>query len=360
MIKPARHIDAMSPYQLAELSPPAGKELISLSQNESLRPPSPMAIEAAAQAVSAGQLYPDPDWSALRAGLSELHGIPEANLLCGNGSMELISSLAQAFADETSAVLAPANAYPFFRTVAALVRARFDTADEAGGRVSVDALLDAVRPKTRIVFLANPGNPTGTRISRAELLRLRAGLPDETLLVIDEAYGEFADHLCQPMFDLVDRGDTVILRTFSKAYGLAGMRVGWGAFPQKIAQEMRKVMNPNNISCAAQAAATAALADQAYMRETCAQTAKLRDSFIERLRGSGFQVAESFTNFALIRFANAPAASRADAALRAEGVFLRAQGGAGLPACLRATVAAPRDLEHAATLLENWAEGEDT
>ena len=122
-------------------------------------------------------------------------------------------------------------------------------------------------------FVANPGNPTGTRIPRAELLRLRKGLPGDTLLVIDEAYGEFADHLGEPMFDLVGRGDTVVLRTFSKAYGLAGMRVGWGLFPPEIAGEIRKVMNPNNISVAGQAAAAAALADQAYMVETCRETA---------------------------------------------------------------------------------------
>jgi len=173
--------------------------------------------------------------------------------------------------------------------------------------------------------------------------------------VIDEAYGEFADHLQEPMFDLVTRGDTVVLRTFSKAYGLAGMRVGWGVFPQQIAKHVRKVMNPNNISVAGQAAACAAVEDHAYMRSTCRSTAELRDRFIGRLQAAGFEVAESYTNFALIRFANPETAKRADMALRAEGIFLRAQGGAGLADCLRTTVGQADEMNMTAALLERFA-----
>lgn len=360
MIRPIRHIAAMTPYALAELNSPIGKRLVSLSQNESLQPPSPLAIAAAADALASAQLYPDPDWSALRIALGTKHDIAPSDILCGNGSMELISSLTLAFANPQNAVLAPAHAYPFFKTAAQLAQARFDTAPEKHGQVSVDALLAAVRSDTRIVFVANPGNPTGTRISRPELLRLREGLRADIMLVIDEAYGEFADHLNEPMFDLVKRGDVVVLRTFSKAYGLAGMRVGWGVFPAQIAEHVRKVMNPNNISVAGQAAASAALKDHAYMRATCLRTATERDRFISHLRAAGFDVAESFTNFALIRFGNADAAKCADNALRAEGVFLRAQGGAGLPDCLRVTIGEPDDMNLTAALLKRWKEGEKT
>ncbi len=360
MIRPVSHIAAMQPYALAELSAPAGKRLISLAQNESLRAPSPRAVEAAQVALQSGHLYPDPDWQALRGALSALHRIPEQGILCGNGSMELIAALTQVFAGPQKAVLAPAHAYPFFRTATQLARARFDAAPEAGEQVSVDALLEAVRPDTGIVFVANPGNPTGTRIARTELIRLRDGLDRGVLLVIDEAYGEFADHLGEPMFDLVERGDTVVLRTFSKAYGLAGMRVGWGLFPGPIAAEMRKVMNPNNISVAGQAAAAAALADQDYMRDTCTITANLRDAFAARLRAAGFDVPESFTNFVLIRFADEYQAQSADLALRNEGVFLRPQGGAGLGHCLRATIGAQEELDATAALLEHWAGKEKT
>lgn len=354
MIRPVPHVAAMSPYALASLSPPMGKPLVSLSQNESLRPPSPRAIEAAAKVLQMGHLYPDPDWSELRFALAKIHGISAQNILCGNGSMDLIVALTQTFANEHNAVLAPAHAYPFFKTAAQIARARFDTAPEDGGQVSVPALLAAIQPDTRIVFVANPGNPTGTRIPRADLVRLRDNLPGNVLLVIDEAYGEFADHLDEPVFDLVKRGNTVILRTFSKAYGLAGMRVGWGLFPPEIAVQIRKVMNPNNISIAGQAAAAAALEDQAYMRETCELTADLRDRFRSRLQLAGFDVPESFTNFVLIRFADADAASGADRVLRDEGVFLRPQTGAGLANCLRATIGGQSDLNVAADILECW------
>jgi histidinol-phosphate aminotransferase len=347
----------MSPYSLAELNAPAGKRLISLSQNESLRRPSPQVDDAVANAVANAHLYPDPEWAGLRNELAALHRIPASAILCGNGSMELIACLTQTYCDEQGAVLAPAHAYPFFLTATELTRARYDAAAEEGVTASVDALLAAVQPDTRIVFIANPGNPTGTRIPRAELVRLREGLRGDILLVVDEAYGEFADHLGEPVFDLVGRGDTVILRTFSKAYGLAGMRVGWGLFPESIAGEVRKVMNPNNISAAGQAAAAAALSDQAYMRETCAITARLRDGFLHRLREAGFDVAESFTNFALIRFDDARAAQQADAALRAEGVVARTQSGAGLSDCLRVTIGTAEELNFAASLLEHWAMG---
>lgn len=356
MIPPVSHVSAMTPYALADLKAPMGKRLISLSQNESLCPPSPHAIAAAAKALSNAQLYPDPDWSAVRMALADLHGIAATDILCGNGSMELIACLTQAYANAQNAVLAPAHAYPFFKTAAQLAQARFDQADEENGQVSVDALLGAVRPDTRLVFVANPGNPTGTRISRDEIIRLRDGLRNDILLVIDEAYGEFSDHLSEPSFDLVERGDTVVLRTFSKAYGLAGLRVGWGVFPPQIAKQVRKVMNPNNISVAGQAAASAAVADHAYMRSTCQRTAELRDRFIVRARAAGLDVRDSYTNFALIRFDSPEFAKRADMALRAEGVFLRAQGGAGLADCLRITIGQTQDMNTAATLLERFAE----
>lgn len=358
MIRPVSHVSAMSAYALAELAAPDGKSLTSLSQNESLRPPSPLALEAGKRAMDNANLYPDPDWVELREGLSSVHAVSARSILCGCGSIELIACIARAFADERNAVLAPAHAYPFFRTAAQLARARFDTAEEVENCVSVETLIAAVQPDTRIVFIANPGNPTGSRIANSEVWQLRDELPDDVLLVVDEAYGEFADHLDSPVFDLVERGNTVVMRSFSKAYGLAGLRVGWGVFPQAVAAEMRKVMNPNNITVASQAAAVAALADAAYMCGTCKMTADLRNRFRTRLRTAGFDVPESFTNFVLIRLRDADQARRADQALRREGFFLRPQGGVGLANCLRATIGTTEQMENAAQLLEDWRRGE--
>jgi histidinol-phosphate aminotransferase len=355
MIPVVPHISKMSPYALAQLSTPPGQRLLSLSQNESLRPPSPKVAEAISEAVATSHLYPDPDWSQLREALAARYAVPASAILCGNGSMELIACLTQAYADVDNAVLAPAHAYPFFRTATQIVCARFDTAPESDLQVSVEALLAAVRPDTRLIFVANPGNPTGTRISAAALRLLRGALREDILLVIDEAYGEFADGLGEATFDLATRGDTVVLRSFSKAYGLAGLRIGWGVFPPDIAREIRKVMNPNNISAVGQAAARAAVQDHRFMQATVQQTAQLRDRFTTRLQRAGFRVPRSFTNFVLIDFGTAERADHADRALKAQGIVLRAQGGVGLPSCLRATIGTADTMVHAAEALEHWA-----
>lgn len=352
--QPSPRIALLAPYALAELVVAPGKRMVSLAQNESALPPSPAAISAAKTALSDAALYPDPDWRDLRSAIADVHGIDPVSILCGSGSMELIGALAAAYLGPGDRALTTAYGYLFFRTAARLAGAEVDLAPEAGLTVDVDALLNLVRAETRVVFVANPGNPTGTRITRAELTRLRDRLPENVLLVLDEAYGEFADTPGESMFDLVARGDTVVLRTFSKAYGLAGMRVGWGVFPVAIAEQVRKILNPNNISIASQAAATAAMRDQAHMRMVRDQTTARRERFATSVRGIGLEVPESHTNFVLIRFPAAHAAASADQALRAEGIILRGMGGYGLPDCLRATIGAEHDMELTHTTLTAW------
>ena len=358
MIAPVPHVAKIDAYALADLTAPPGRRLVSLCQNESLRGPSPAAIEAAEAAARDQNLYPDPDWRALRGAIANVHGVDPAHVICGNGSLDLIGCLARAYLGPGDAALAPAHAYPFFRTATRSTGSRFDIAAERGVTMDVDALIASCRADTRIVFVANPGNPTGTRIPVNDLHRLRDALPQDVLLVVDEAYGEFADHLGESCFDMVAPGNTIVLRTLSKAYGLAGARVGWGVFPPGIGAQVRKLLNPNNVSAPSQAAAAAALMDQAYMRDTCAMTAKLRDGFRADIRALGLDVSTSHTNFALIRFASARAAQEADRALRAEGVFLRAQSGAGLPDCLRATVGVADDMALTAKLLADWTDKE--
>lgn len=360
MIEAKPHVASMAAYALADLTAPPGKRLISLCQNESLRPPCPGAIEASARAAREQQLYPDPDWTGLRLALAELHGLEPDAIICGNGSLDLIGCLARAYLGPGDVALAPVHAYPFFRTATLATGARFDTAPEVDLTVDTAALLDAVTPATRIVFVANPGNPTGTRISCADLVALRDALPGDVILVIDEAYGEFADHLNERCFDLVARGNTIVLRTLSKAYGLAGARVGWGLFPRPIAAEVRKLLNPNNISAASQASAIAAIKDQDYMRETCKLTAETGAVFREDLAGLDLHIPRSFTNFLTLRFASPEAAQSADAFLRAEGIFLRPQGGAGLPDCLRTTIGVADDMARAAQVLQDWSKAEGT
>lgn len=354
MITARDHIAAMASYALADLTPPQGKRLISLAQNESLRLPSPTAIAAARDALASSALYPDPDWSDLRSAIGEVHRAALEAILCGAGSMELIGCIVQCFAGSGDEVLASEYSYAFFRTATQVAQADYVAAAEENLTVSVDALLGAVSGRTRVVFVANPGNPTGTVLPLPEIVRLRDALPDGVLLVIDEAYGEFADMPGNSTFDLVERGNTIVLRTFSKAYGLAGLRVGWGLFPPGIAAEVRKLLNPNNISIASQVAAAAAMRDQSYMRETCRQTGDQRDGFGESVRRLGLHVPQSSTNFVLIGFETDRSAQLADAALRDQGIFMRGMAGYGLAHALRATIAGADDMRLALDVLSDF------
>lgn len=337
MIRAVPHVAAMAAYALADLG---DDNTVSLAQNESAFPASPKAMAAARDAVAQTPLYPDPDWPELRAAIAEVHGLEAAQVLCGAGSMELIGCLIRAYVGEGDSLLGTDYGYAYVATAAAQVKAHYVKASEVDFSVSVDHIVAAITPETRLVFVCNPGNPTGTLIPNAELIRLRQLLPNDTLLVIDQAYAEFADAAEPPgeIFRLVAEGNTVVMRTFSKAYGLAGARVGWGYFPPAVAAEVRKLLNPNNVSTVSQAMATAAMRDQAHMRDVVHNTADIRDEFSQRLRELGLTVPQSHTNFVLIGFDNAEVAQRVDDALRAQGLLMRGMGGYGLSHCLRATV----------------------
>ncbi|CUH46928.1 pyridoxal phosphate-dependent aminotransferase [Ruegeria atlantica] len=351
MIRPVPHISAMAAYALADLG---GENTISLAQNESAFPASPAAIKAGRDAMADLQLYPDPEWSELRTAIADVHGLDPARVLCGAGSMELIGCLIRAYAGRGDRVLGTDYGYAFVASAAAQVQADYVKAREVDLTVSVDDIVAVVTPETRIVFVCNPGNPTGTLIHNSEILRLRGELPADVLLVVDQAYAEFSDHKHAPanIFALSDRGDTVIMRTFSKAYCLAGARAGWGYFPPEIAAELRKLLNPNNISIASQAAATEATRDQAHMQNVVARTTEIRERFAVECRALGLIVPQSHTSFVLLRFASTQDAQRADAALRADNLLMRGMGGYGLTDCLRATICETPIMDRCLTALK--------
>jgi histidinol-phosphate aminotransferase len=353
-LKATAHIEAMSAFALANFG---GFDRPTLAQNESAFPPSPNAIEAGREAVARSHLYPDPDWTLLRDAIAKTYGVERDLILCGAGSMELIACTIAAFAGPGTQVLGTDYAYNFAASAAARVGATYVKAAERDYEVSIDAILAALTPATRIVFVCNPGNPTGRRIHNAELLRLRAALPGDVLLMIDQAYGEFDDQDPQTVFALAARGDTVVLRSLSKAYGLAGARIGWGLFAPQIAAELRKMQNSNQVSTVSLAMAIAAVEDQAYMRGTVASTSDIRDRFAQGLRAAGYEVPESRTNFVLIRFADAAAAAAADAALRGAGIIVRSLGGYGLTDCLRATVGPQEMMDRALRILTDQRGG---
>ena len=356
MIEPQAHVAALAAYPLAELKAPPGKRLVSLAQNESCMPPSPKALAAAGKAMATSQLYPDPDWTELRAAIAAVHDIAPETILCGAGSMELISALMRCYGGPSADVLSTQYAYAFFKTATMAAGGDYRWVEERDFTINVDAILEAVRPDTRVVCVANPGNPTGTRIPNHEIVRLRAELPEDILLVVDEAYGEFSDDPADHIFALAERGDTVILRTFSKAYALAGARVGWGVFPSAVAGHVRKLLHPNNISAASQAASAAAMLDRGYMRAVRGETIARRDHFSQQVIALGLNAIPSSTNFVLIEFSSVNSAKDAANALLEEGVLMRGMAGYGLPHCLRATIGNAADMDLAIRVLSHLFE----
>ncbi|MGR3616810.1 MAG: pyridoxal phosphate-dependent aminotransferase [Paracoccaceae bacterium] len=351
MISAVDKIAAMAPYALADLGPTG---TISMAQNESAFRPSPSALHAGQQALAASELYPDPEWGALRTAIAKVHGLRRDDLLCGAGSMELIGALIAGFAGPGDEVLGCQYGYAYFATACQLSGTRYVTAPEPQLKVDPEEILPMVTGATKIVFVCNPGNPTGTVVANSALVRLRENLPIDVLLVIDQAYGEFCDPMDDPevLFDLVARGNTVLTRSFSKAYALAGARVGWAYAPKAIGEQIRKILNPNNVSAVSQEMARAAVLDQEYLAELVRRTSELRDSFSDNCRVLGVQVPESGTNFALLRFASPMDAVRANEALRKNGLMARAMGGYDLHDCLRITICDRPVMERALAVLK--------
>jgi len=344
--RPNSQVPTLAPYALAA-PPPAGPgRLIDLAQNESARPPSTAAVAAAAAAAANANLYSAPDAAPLRAAIAAAEGLPAERLLCGNGSMELISLLCQTYLAPGDEVLLGAYAYLFFRSAAAGVGASVRLVPEAPEAPDLDALLAAVGPATKLIFLANPNNPPGTLIPAATIAAFRARLPDRVLLVLDAAYAEFVD---DPAYDpgaalALERDDTVMLRTFSKIHGLAGLRVGWGLFPPPVLDAVGRVKLPNSVNAAGQAAAAAALRDREHRERHRRENARTREGLAVRLQSLGLTCLPSHTNFLLVFFPDAPAAARTFAHLRDRRILVRPMGGYGLDSALRITIGNDADM----------------
>lgn len=345
----------MDPYALPDISAAEGLEPIVLAQNEHAYPPSKRVQQAVAAAMTRAQLYPDSDWSELRTSIADVHQLNPDNIVCGSGSMELMSGLMLAYMSPADRILMTEYGYLFMRTLARLVGASIDSAAEPDYHVDVDNIIAAVRPDTRLVFIVNPGNPCGSLLHNDEIRRLRAALPQDVLLLVDEAYAEFVDegfHL--PLFDLVAQGNTVITRTFSKIYGLAGLRVGWGYFPADIRDQLRKVLNPSSVSLLSQVAARAAMQDQAGAAEARRFIADQRDYLTTQISSLDLRVVPSHTNFILVDFDTAAQATAAFEFLRNHRLVVRPMGGYGLPACLRITIGTPEQMQLTAQTLGAW------
>ena len=339
-VQPRPSILSIEPYVGGESKIPGVNRIIKLSSNEGAFGPPPAAIAAITEAAREAHRYPDGGATALREALGKRWGLDPARIVCGNGSDELISHLCLAYGGEGTEIIMSAYGFLMYDIAGRYAGSRVIKVPEKNMLADIDGMLAAVGPRTRIVFLANPNNPTGALLPTAEVERLRAGLRDDILLVLDSAYAEY---VTEPGYDagakLVDAApSTIMLRTFSKIFGLGGMRIGWGYGAPEIIETLNRVRGPFNVAAASQAAATAALSEAGWVEKCVAHNSTWRSRMVAALEKAGLKVWPSHTNFLLVDFGTPEGAKAADAKLKSRGLIVRAMAGYGLPACLRITI----------------------
>lgn len=319
--------------------------LIRLASNENPLGCSEKAREAYLKVAAELHRYPEADTAELRAALAQKYKLEADRIVCGAGSDELISLIVRAYAGVGDEVVYSAHGFLMYPINARAVGATPVAAPEINMRSDISALLKAVTPKTKLMLLANPNNPTGSYLTKAELKELREKLPENVLLVIDSAYAEFVEEKdYEDGRALVDAyPNVVMLRTFSKIHGLAALRLGWGYFSPEVAGVINRVRGPFNVNAPAQAAGIAALTDDVFVQKSIGLAREGRAYLTAQLQELGFKVYPSVGNFLLADFGLN--AENIRLALKETGIFIRQMGAYGLPHCLRITVGTAEDNE---------------
>jgi histidinol-phosphate aminotransferase len=335
-------INAIHAYTPGKAKSDDGRTLIKLSANENPLGCSSDASEALITARSSLARYPDPASHALREVLGKSYGLEPERIVCGTGSDELLNLAAQGYAGAGDEIIHVRYGFAVYEIATRKVAAEVVIAPDLDYATDVDALLACVTPQTRLVYLANPNNPTGTVISDADILRLHAGLPQNILLVLDQAYGEYLDNDGPATFDLARKHENVLItRTFSKIYGLAAERIGWAYGHPALIDTLNRIRGPFNVTSAGQAAAIAALADQDFVRSSRDHNTIWRDwlnAEIAALSNYGLRAIPSAANFVLVIFDGAVSAETADRELIEAGYVVRRLAGQGLGHALRITI----------------------
>ncbi len=357
--QPKPGILEIDPYVPGESSLPLGTKPIKLSSNETPFGPSPHAVEAFRAVAGDLERYPDGAAARLRAAIAARYGLNPARIVCGAGSDELLTMLAHAYLGEGDEAIYTQHGFLLYRIIILANGATPVVAPESGLRTDIDAILARVSERTKVVFLANPNNPTGTYISIDEVRSLRAQLPAHVLLVLDAAYAEYVrrnDY--EAGIELVaTTQNTVMTRTFSKIHGLAGLRIGWAYCPEAVADVLNRIRGPFNMSVPALAAGAAAIADTAHEETSVAHNERWLPWLSAEIQKLGFKVTPSVANFILVHFAEdgGGSANAADSFLKQRGIIVRKVASYGLPDCLRITIGSETDNRAVAAALADFA-----
>jgi len=357
---PKPWIEAIHAYVPGKATGADGRPLVKLSANENPLGTSAAALAARAHAQQPS-LYPDPGSTDLREALGTLHGIDPARIVLGTGSDELLNLAAQGYAGQGDEVLFSRFSFAVYDIAARRCGAVPVEAPDKDYGSDVDALLAALTERTRVVFLANPNNPTGTYLPASEVARLHAGLPGDVLLVLDQAYAEYLtpeddDH---GLALAAAHPNVLVTRTFSKIYGLAGERIGWATGAPGLIDTLNSIRGPFNVTNSGQAMALAAVADQAFVIASREHNRAERARFvsaIEALGNHGLRPVPSEANFVLVLFEGALSAEAAYQGLAERGYIVRWLPNQGLGHALRITIGSADQMDAIATALREMAE----
>lgn len=329
--QPLARVRTLAPYVQGKCEIEGQKEIIKLSSNECCFGPSPKAIEAYLKLAPELHRYPDGAQTALRLAIAKEHGIDADRIVCGNGSEEIIGLLVRCYVGEGDELLLPENHFVMCSIYGKGQGASIVLAPETNFTINVDALLERITDKTRLIAIANPNNPTGTYLPASEIQRLIDSVPQDVLILLDGAYAEYVE---KDDFDagigwVEAQNNVVMTRTFSKIYGLAGMRIGWAYGPPAIVEVINRLRTPFNASLPALAAAEAAISDNAHVARVKVHNTRWLARFHEAFTELGLIVAPSVANFYLMDFGDFPGKSAAEAGeyLEAHGIIPRPGGG---------------------------------
>lgn len=366
-LTPKSWVQAIHAYVPGKSTGADGRPLIKLSANENPLGTSPLALAAIAELRAGGarsgpSLYPDPDSIALREAIAACHGLETERIICGTGSDELLNLAAQCYAGPGDEIIHVRYGFSVYDIATRRIGATPIVAPDNNYATDVDAIIASLTAQTRVAFLANPNNPTGTLSSRAEIARLHAALPDNVLLVLDQAYAEYLDaDQDDGGLELAARtANILVTRTFSKIHGLAGERIGWGYGDAAIIETLNRIRGPFNVTATGQAGARAALADQDFVERSRAHNRRWREWLtgeLAALGNHGVSVVPAHGNFLLALFEGEVGAETVYKALMGGGYIVRWLPGQDLPHALRITIGSEADMRAVAHIVRNTVTG---
>ena len=323
--------------------------IVKVASNENPLGPSPLAKVAMRAALEEAHIYPDGGGYRLRTGIAEELGLDRANVVLGGGSNEIIELLCHTFLNPQAELIAAEHAFVVYKLMATLFGAKYVEVPDPGFIHDLDAMADAITPATRLVFIANPNNPTGTLVGQAAIDRFMDRLPPQVIAVFDEAYIEFPEAAPDTLRYVREGRNVCVLRTFSKIHGLAALRVGYGLAPAPLAGLLQKARQPFNVNAIAQAGALAALADKEHTRNTWQNNLAGMRFYEQALRERGLEYVPSHANFLLVKTGGG---DRVFHAMLQQGVIVRAMSSYKLPEWIRISIGTPAQNQRCLEVLD--------